>query len=38
MKNQKSMLPIVAADEWLLPVEGEIQRRYDMYINRLSDI
>ena len=38
MKNQKSMLPIVAADEWLLPVEGEIQRRYDMYINRLADI
>ena len=32
------MLPIVAADEWLLPVEGEIQRRYDMYINRLADI
>ena len=38
MKNQKSMLPIVASDEWLLPVEGEIQRRYDMYINRLADI
>ena len=38
MKQQNSKLPIVAADEWLLPVEDEIQRRYDMYINRLADI
>ena len=38
MKQQNSKLPIVAADEWLLPVEEEIQRRYDMYINRLTDI
>ena len=38
MKEHKSKLAMVAADEWLLPVEEEIERRYNMYINRLSDI
>ena len=38
MRERDSKLPIVAADEWLQPVEEEINRRYDMYINRLSDI
>ena len=38
MKERDSKLPIVAADEWLQPVEEEINRRYDMYIKRLCDI
>ena len=29
---------MVEADEWLHPVEDEINRRYNMYINRLQDI
>ena len=29
---------MVAADEWLQPVEAEINHRYDMYINRLNNI
>ena len=38
LNEQKTQLPIVAADEWLQPVEGEIQRRHDMYLGRLADI
>ncbi|MBQ2364371.1 MAG: 1,4-alpha-glucan-branching enzyme, partial [Alistipes sp.] len=38
MNTQKERLEIVAADEWLHPVEEEINRRYAMYINRLEDI
>ena len=29
---------MVADDEWLLPVEEEINRRYAMYISRLDNI
>ncbi len=38
MKEQNPKLPIVAADEWLLPVEDEINRRYAMYTSRVEDI
>ena len=38
MEEQKSKLAMVAADEWLQPVEEEIERRHNMYINRLNDI
>ena len=38
MKPEKQTLPMVAADEWLQPVEDEINRRYAMYVNRLEDI
>ena len=38
MKADNKTLPIVAADEWLKPVEEEINRRYAMYISRLEDI
>lgn len=31
-------LPIVEKDEWLLPVEGEINHRYDRYKWRLGEI
>ena len=32
------MLPIIEKDEWLLPVEGEINHRYDRYKWRLGEI
>ena len=38
MKEQNSKLPMVEADEWLQPVEDEINRRYAMYTSRLEDI
>ena len=38
MKAENRTLPMVAADEWLHPVEDEINRRYDMYISRLENI
>ena len=38
MKEQNSKLPMVEADEWLHPVEDEINRRYAMYTSRLEDI
>ena len=38
MKKQNSKLPMVEADEWLQPVEDEINRRYAMYTSRLEDI
>ena len=38
MKKAKERLAMVAADEWLHPVEEEINRRYNMYISRLADI
>ena len=38
MKSDNTMLPMVAADEWLHPVEAEINHRYAMYTSRLEDI
>ena len=38
MKRQDKTLAMVAADEWLRPVEEEINRRYDLYVSRLQDI
>jgi len=35
---EQNTLPIVLADEWLRPVEGEIEYRQDLYLNRLNDI
>ena len=29
---------MVANDEWLLPVEEEVNRRHTMYLSRLEDI
>ena len=34
MREQSSRLPMVEADEWLHPVEEEVNRRYAMYISR----
>ena len=34
----QNTLPIVLADEWLRPVEGEIRYRQDMYLKRLGEI
>lgn len=31
-------LPIILSDEWLRPVEGEINYRYNRYVQRLTDI
>ena len=31
MNAENKTLPMVAADEWLHPVEDEINRRYNMY-------
>ena len=36
--TEKSTLPIVAADEWLQPVEDELNLRHDSYLSRLADI
>ena len=38
MNELNNRLAMVAADEWLHPVEDEINRRYELYINRLADI
>ena len=38
MMPEKPTLKFVADDEWLHPVEDEINRRYAMYISRLEDI
>ena len=38
MKEHNKRLAMVAADEWLHPVEDEINRRYELYLNRLTDI
>ena len=38
MNAENKTLPMVAADEWLHPVEDEINRRYNMYISRLENI
>ncbi|MFI3286162.1 MAG: alpha-amylase family glycosyl hydrolase [Rikenellaceae bacterium] len=38
MKEQNNRLPFVASDEWLLPVEGEINYRHELYKQHLSDI
>ena len=38
METQKTTLPIVAADEWLKPVEEEINLRHNLYLSRLSTI
>jgi 1,4-alpha-glucan branching enzyme len=38
MKEHNSTLPIVESDEWLKPVEEEINRRHNMYLTRLEDI
>ncbi len=35
MKEKKCRLPMVAADEWLLPVEEEVNARYARYKQRL---
>lgn len=34
----KTLLPIVAADEWLRPVAGEIEYRHGLYLDRLYQI
>ena len=34
----KKRLPIVAADEWLEPVEAEINLRHDLYLSRMESI
>ena len=38
MSAKKNRLPIVEADEWLQPVEGEIELRHNLYLQRLEDI
>ncbi len=38
MEKTLPTLPIVANDEWLKPVEGEINYRHDLYTSRLADI
>ena len=38
MTPEKPTLKFVADDEWLHPVEDEINRRYTMYVSRLEDI
>ena len=38
MNTEIKRLEMVEQDEWLHPVEDEINRRYSMYINRLVDI
>ena len=36
--SEKRTLPIVEADEWLQPVEEEINLRHNLYLQRLEDI
>ncbi len=38
MENSKQMLPIVAEDEWLQPVEGEMNARYARYKAKIDEI
>ncbi len=38
MEKHKTRLPLVASDEWLLPVEEEINYRHELYKNHLADI
>ena len=38
MKQQNKSLPMVERDEWLKPVEEEINYRYKLYTDRLADI
>ncbi|MFI3264376.1 MAG: alpha-amylase family glycosyl hydrolase [Rikenellaceae bacterium] len=38
MEKQKNILPLVASDEWLLPVEAEINYRHQLYQEHLNDI
>ena len=38
MKTTAPRLPIVEQDEWLRPVEAEICRRYDNYLEKLAEI
>lgn len=38
MGNSDQKLPIVARDEWLHPVEGELNLRYKLYCDKLGDI
>lgn len=38
MQNSKPTLPIVANDEWLQPVEGEINYRHELYEQHYADI
>ena len=35
---EKESLRMVAADEWLKPVEGEIEHRHNLYKSRLEAI
>ena len=36
--SEKRILPIVEADEWLKPVEEQINLRHNLYLQRLEDI
>ena len=36
--SEKRTLPIVEADEWLKPVEEQINLRHNLYLQRLEDI
>ncbi len=38
MEKQKNRLPLVASDEWLVPVEAEINYRHELYQEHLRDI
>ncbi len=38
MEKQKNRLPLVASDEWLHPVEDEINYRHQLYLQRLDAI
>ncbi len=38
MENSKQILPIVAEDEWLQPVEGEMNARYARYKAKIDEI
>ena len=38
MDQTKQMLPIVAEDEWLQPVEGEMNARYARYKEKIDEI
>ncbi|MEG0788964.1 MAG: alpha-amylase family glycosyl hydrolase [Alistipes sp.] len=38
MENSVQRLPIVEHDEWLQPVEGELNYRHQLYLDKLSEI
>ncbi len=38
MKEEKKILPIVARDEWLLPVAEKIEERHNRYLQRMQEI